>query len=734
MRVFFLLFSALIFAQQADKIVDSTTQNLVKLKNVTISAIRAGINTPISFNNVEKEQIEIENIGKDLPMVLKNLPSVVTTSDAGAGVGYTGIRIRGSDASRVNITINGFPFNDAESHGTYWVNLPDFLSSVEEIQVQRGVGTSTNGSGAFGASININTENPSKIPFSSISSSLGSFTTFKNTLKFSTGISESGFEFSGRLSYISSDGYIDRASSNLKSYFVQANYISDMFNLKMLRFAGHEKTYHAWYGIDAQTLKTNRKYNPAGEMYSNDGLFEGFYENQEDNYKQDHTQLHYEKFFNEKSSFSLGLNYTHGRGFYEEFNDLWADQNILYYGVTSYEYLGLSPYILNDITITSTENVTRKWLDNDFYALNANYLYSNNTHKIVTGIYLSEYYGRHFGKLKWASVSQANPNQNFYKNDGVKKDKNVFVKWETNASEKWKIYVDFQLRWVNYKSNGYVAGPSLININESHNFFNPKAGLTYKLNNFNDLYFSYSKGNKEPNKSDYENGSPLPEELDDFELGWRLKSKKINFNSNLFYMNYKNQLVLTGELDDVGSPIRTNSGDSYRLGVELEKNWDLFDFLKWHTNISLSKNINKSFYFQRNGSLINLGDTNISYSPSTIFSSRIIYNRENSSIIFSNKYVGEQYMGNIDSETSKLDGYNTSDLLINYKLFENSDILKLDFKFHIFNLFNKLYSSNGYFYTYDLNDSPSGLVNTIEGVGYYPQAGRHFMAGVSLEF
>ena len=734
MRVFSLLFSVLIFAQEADKLVDSTTQNLVKLENVTISAIRAGINTPISFNNVEKEQIEIENIGKDLPMVLKNLPSVVTTSDAGAGVGYTGIRIRGSDASRVNITINGFPFNDAESHGTYWVNLPDFVSSVEEIQVQRGVGTSTNGSGAFGASININTENPSKIPFSSISSSLGSFATFKNTLKFSTGISESGFEFSGRLSYISSDGYIDRSSSNLKSYFVQANYISDIFNLKMLRFAGHEKTYHAWYGIDAQTLKTNRKYNPAGEMYSNDGLFEGFYENQEDNYKQDHTQLHYEKFFNEKSSFSLGLNYTYGRGFYEEFNDLWADQNILFYGVTSYEYLGLNPYIFNDITITSTENVTRKWLDNDFYALNANYLYSNNTHKIVTGIYLSEYYGRHFGKLKWASVSQANPNQNFYKNDGVKKDKNVFVKWETNASEKWKIYVDFQLRWVNYKSNGYVAGPSLININESHNFFNPKAGLTYKLNNFNDLYFSYSKGNKEPNKSDYENGSPLPEELDDFELGWRLKSKKINFNSNLFYMNYKNQLVLTGELDDVGSPIRTNSGDSYRLGVELEKNWDLFDFLKWHTNISLSKNINKSFYFQRNGSLINLGDTNISYSPSTIFSSRIIYNRENSSIIFSNKYVGEQYMGNIDSETSKLDGYNTSDLLINYKLFENSDILKLDFKFHIFNLFNKLYSSNGYFYTYDLNDSPSGLVNTIEGVGYYPQAGRHFMAGVSLKF
>ena len=734
MRVFSLLFSVLIFAQEADKLVDSTTQNLVKLENVTISAIRAGINTPISFNNVEKEQIEIENIGKDLPMVLKNLPSVVTTSDAGAGVGYTGIRIRGSDASRVNITINGFPFNDAESHGTYWVNLPDFVSSVEEIQVQRGVGTSTNGSGAFGASININTENPSKIPFSSISSSLGSFATFKNTLKFSTGISESGFEFSGRLSYISSDGYIDRSSSNLKSYFVQANYISDIFNLKMLRFAGHEKTYHAWYGIDAQTLKTNRKYNPAGEMYSNDGLFEGFYENQEDNYKQDHTQLHYEKFFNEKSSFSLGLNYTYGRGFYEEFNDLWADQNILFYGVTSYEYLGLNPYIFNDITITSTENVTRKWLDNDFYALNANYLYSNNTHKIVTGIYLSEYYGRHFGKLKWVSVSQANPNQNFYKNDGVKKDKNVFVKWETNASEKWKIYVDFQLRWVNYKSDGYVAGPSLININESHNFFNPKAGLTYKLNNFNDLYFSYSKGNKEPNKSDYENGSPLPEELDDFELGWRLKSKKINFNSNLFYMNYKNQLVLTGELDDVGSPIRTNSGDSYRLGVELEKNWDLFDFLKWHTNISLSKNINKSFYFQRNGSLINLGDTNISYSPSTIFSSRIIYNRENSSIIFSNKYVGEQYMGNIDSETSKLDGYNTSDLLINYKLFENSDILKLDFKFHIFNLFNKLYSSNGYFYTYDLNDPLSGLVNTIEGVGYYPQAGRHFMAGVSLEF
>ena len=734
MRVFSLLFSVLIFAQEADKLVDSTTQNLVKLENVTISAIRAGINTPISFNNVEKEQIEIENIGKDLPMVLKNLPSVVTTSDAGAGVGYTGIRIRGSDASRVNITINGFPFNDSESHGTYWVNLPDFVSSVEEIQVQRGVGTSTNGSGAFGASININTENPSKIPFSSISSSLGSFATFKNTLKFSTGISESGFEFSGRLSYISSDGYIDRSSSNLKSYFVQANYISDIFNLKMLRFAGHEKTYHAWYGIDAQTLKTNRKYNPAGEMYSNDGLFEGFYENQEDNYKQDHTQLHYEKFFNEKSSFSLGLNYTYGRGFYEEFNDLWADQNILFYGVTSYEYLGLSPYILNDITITSTENVTRKWLDNDFYALNANYLYSNNTHKIVTGIYLSEYYGRHFGKLKWASVSQANPNQNFYKNDGVKKDKNVFVKWETNASEKWKIYVDFQLRWVNYKSDGYVAGPSLININESHNFFNPKAGLTYKLNNFNDLYFSYSKGNKEPNKSDYENGSPLPEELDDFELGWRLKSEKINFNSNLFYMNYKNQLVLTGELDDVGSPIRTNSGDSYRLGVELEKNWDLFDFLKWHTNISLSKNINKSFYFQRNGSLINLGDTNISYSPSTIFSSRIIYNRGNSSIIFSNKYVGEQYMGNIDSETSKLDGYNTSDLLINYKLFENSDILKLDFKFHIFNLFNKLYSSNGYFYTYDLNDSLSGQVNTIEGVGYYPQAGRHFMAGVTLEF
>ena len=710
---------------QQEQAKDSLTASPISLEEVSVAGLRASEDQPVPFSEVTKEDLASRNLGQDLPILLNFLPAVVTTSDAGAGIGYTGIRVRGSDATRVNVTINGIPYNDAESQGTFWVNLPDFASSVESIQLQRGVGTSTNGSSAFGASLNILTNAATQEAYAEITNAVGSFNTLRHTLKFSTGLLNDHIEISGRLASIASDGYIDRASSDLNSYFLQGIYQDDNTLLKALVFGGHEITYQSWFGVDPFTLENNRTYNFAGEIYNANGDLTGYYDNQVDNYRQDHYQFHWNQKYNQNWSSSLGLNYTYGRGFYEEYNNDASLANLR----------------LNDVTLggaiqSTTDNITRKWLDNDFYVLTANAQYTTDDTNLVLGGLISTYDGDHFGKLIWATfASNSQPNHEFYRNKGEKSEVTFFGKLTQKVSDKLSAYVDLQIRNVGYKANGTINELGTIDIDDSFNFFNPKLGVTYNANENTQWYLSYAKAQREPNRTDYENGSPRPEVLNDFEAGIRKKGNRATWAANLYYMRYKDQLVLTGEIDEVGAPIRENVGDSYRLGLELEANLALSDQWLWQPNITLSENKNIDFRFQRDGTLQNLGNSNIAYSPNLVAGSNLVFVPSTQfQVGLLSKYVGEQYLGNIDADLSKLPAYFINDVNVTYSIGPLKWVKNIEFSLLVNNIFSAQFESNGYFYTYDDTWSDPNQVTTVEGVGYYPQAGRNFLLGTSIRF
>ena len=709
------LFSNFISSQE--KIKDTIQGTEQKLDEVIVQAVRAKFSSPISFSNVTKKDISSRNLGQDLPILLNYLPSVVTTSDAGAGIGYTGIRIRGVSPQSTNITINGIPFNDAESHGTYWVNLPDFSSSVENLQVQRGVGTSTNGSGAFGASINILTDAVSDIAFATISSSIGSYNTFKNTIKFSTGLINN-FELSGRLSKINSDGYVDRAFSDLKSYFIQGSYSDKNTLIKALTFGGHERGYQAWFGVTSDQIKENRRQNP----YT--------YENEIDNYKQDHFQFHWNEKLNSSWSTNLGLNYTDGRGYYEQYRE--DDSIDGYSGILS------SDIDSNGNELGTTDLIRRRWLDNNFYVLNASVDYNSKNLNLNFNSFYSSYSGDHFGEIIWARTFSQNGKirDRYYEGNGKKKDFSVFSKASFNLGEKTEIYTDLQFRKVNYKTSGIPSDLVNMILDKEYNFFNPKFGASYKFKPNSMLYFSYARANREPSRSDYEsNLSIKPEELNDLELGWRFRNEKIKLNINSYYMLYSNQLVLTGELDDVGTPIRTNSGNSYRLGIEIDNFLKLSEKTSFQTNLTLSSNKNKEIISKVNGEIYNYGKTNISFSPNLIASNIFSYMpNEYTTISLLSKYVGDQYMSNNDSKNSMLESYFINDLNFTYQIKTNKLFDSIIFSALINNLFDIEYISNGYYYTYDDTWSNPGEVVTLDGAGYYPQATRNFLFGVSLKF
>ncbi|WP_395051273.1 TonB-dependent receptor [Flavobacterium sp.] len=711
----FSLFSFLSFSQEKQQ--DTTKVN--QLDEVLVSAVRATTKMPVSFSNLDKKEIKLRNLGQDIPILMNYLPSVVTTSDAGNGVGYTGIRVRGSDATRVNVTINGIPYNDSESHGTYWVNMPDFASSVESLQLQRGVGTSTNGAGAFGASLNMLTDSYSDNPSGEISSSFGSFNTFKNTVKFSTGLINNHFEIAGRLSALKSDGYIDRAKSDLKSYFLQGTYVGKTTLIKALAFGGKEKTYQAWYGVDAATMETDRTFNPAG-MYTDESGNTRFYDNQTDNYQQDHYQLHWNERITDNWSTNLAFHYTKGKGYYEEYQE---DQNFADYG--------LAPIVAAP-TVNTTDLVRQKWLDNDFYGTTFSANYKEENLDLIFGGGWNKYEGDHFGKVIWARfASQSELGDHYYDDFSTKTDGNIFAKANYKLSDEWSLFGDLQLRNVTYKANSAETGL----VNDTFNFFNPKAGVTYKLNDINSLYFSYARANREPNRTDYESGSPKPEKLNDFEMGWRYLSDKIKLNANGYFMKYQDQLVLTGELNDVGSPIRTNSGDSYRVGIELDATFQLSEKWLLQPNVTLSQNKNKDFYFTKDGVLQNLGNTNIAYSPNVVAGNRLSFMpTKDFQISLYSKFVGEQYMANIDSDGSKLDSYFVNDLNVSYEFRPKSVFKSILVSALVNNIFDLKYVSNGYFYTYDDDYSNPPAITTIEGAGYYPQAGINFLVGLSLKF
>lgn len=705
--VFCMLFTGIAQQQQPT---DSLQGKKIVLDEVLVSAIRVTKESPVTFSNLTKEQIKPRNLGQDIPILMNFLPSVVTTSDAGAGVGYTGIRVRGSDATRVNVTINGIPYNDAESQGTFWVNMPDFASSVESLQLQRGVGTSTNGSGAFGASLNILTDAVSEEAYGQIASSIGSFNTFKNTLKFSTGLLNDHIEISGRLSKITSDGYVDRASSDLKSYFLQAAYVDDNTLIKALAFGGHEITYQSWFGVDAETLKTDRTAN----FYT--------YENEVDNFKQDHFQFHWNQTYNSNWSTNLGLNYTKGRGYFEQFKD----------GEDFADY-DFTPIVLGGETINTTDLIRRRWLTPDFYVVNFNANYKNEKLDLIFGGSYSLYDSDHFGEVIWAqNAGGSSIRDHYYDGTGKKKDLSFFSKATYKLSPKLIAYADVQYRFVNYKTTGISSDRVPLVIDENYNFSNPKVGLTYKLGENISMYGSFAVAHREPNRDNFKGEiAPKSERLNDFELGWRFLSEKASVNLNAYYMDYKDQLVLTGDIDDVGDYKRANVDDSYRAGIEIDASVQLGDKFVIRPNIAFSTNKIKDFILDRDGAVSNIGDTNISFSPSVVGGNMLTYNPlDNLSLTLLSKYVGEQYLSNTDTEASKLDSYFTNDINVTYEIKTGAIFKSIVLSGLINNIFDEKYESNGYTYL-DFWSTPG---TSVEIQGYYPQAGTNFLLGATFNF
>ena len=680
------------------------------LDEVLVSAVRVNADIPVTFSNLSKKEIAKRNLGQDIPVLMNYLPNVVSSSDAGAGVGYTYMNVRGSNGERINVTVNGIPYNDAESHGTFWVNLGDFASSTQNLQLQRGVGTSTNGSGAFGASLNILTDAVSDEAFGEISNTFGSFGTRKHTVKFSTGKINDHIEIAGRLSNIYSDGYVDRAFADLKSYFLQGSYTDENTLIKAITFGGKEKTYQAWFGLDATQLATDRRQNP----YT--------YDNEVDDYGQNHYQLHWNEKLNDKWSTNLGLNYTKGAGFFEQYK------------------AGESAADFNNLIVDNSDVIVRRWLDNDFYVVNFSTNYKNDKVNFISGISYSNYTGDHFGEVIWGSDLAPNVNirDRYYFSDAKKTDFSIFAKANFEISEKLSGYIDLQGRFVNYQTKGITSDLDAIDVDANFDFFNPKLGFTYNVNENNNLYASFAVANREPNRNDFEGGVTTPETLFDYELGWRLKSENIKINTNIYYMDYDNQLVLTGAIDNVGQPVRATSGSSYRLGLEIDADIKLSNEFTIRPNIAFSTNRNRDFVTVINDKLVFLGNTNLSFSPNTVVGNMYIFTpSDNFQLSFLTKYVSQQYLSNLNSYVSSadvLESFITSDLNIVYQIKPNKIFESITFTALVNNIFNVEYLDRGYYYTYDDTWSNPGTTTTVDGAGYYPQATRNFLVGITLRF
>ncbi|MDO6808406.1 TonB-dependent receptor [Zobellia galactanivorans] len=700
-----LLITGQVFAQEKE--VDSLTGKEINLDEVFVSAIRVNKATPVTFSNLKKEEYASRNLGQDIPILMNFLPGVVTTSDAGAGVGYTGIRVRGSDNTRVNVTINGIPYNDSESHGTFWVNMPDFASSTESLQLQRGVGTSTNGSGAFGASLNLLTDAVSEEAYGQVSSSVGSFNTLRNNIKFSTGLLNDRIEISGRLSRITSDGYVDRASSDLDSYFLQAAYSDGKTQLKALLFGGHEVTYQAWNGVDAETLLEDRTYNSAG-AYTDENGDEQFYDNEVDDYKQNHAQFLWNQKLSGNWSSNVALHFTKGSGFFEQYKQ--EDDFATY---------GFDPIVVNGDLVETTDLIRRRWLDNKFYGLVFSANYTKDRLDVILGGGWNSYQGDHFGEVIWARyATDSHIRDRYYEDDSNKSDFNVYSKVNYGLNDKWSLFGDLQYRRVGYSANGEDTGL----VDDTFGFFNPKAGVVFNLDANNNFYFSYAVANREPNRNDYEGGSPKSEKLNDFELGWRYVSTSFQLNANAYYMKYKDQLVLTGQLNDVGAPLRANVGDSYRLGFELDANVQIGKKFFWRPNLAVSSNKNIDFFTENNGVLEELGNTTIAFSPNIITGNVLGYNPlYNLQLSLLNKYVGKQYMNNIHNEDSVLDWYSQTDFNIQYQIDVNTFVKSITLSGLVNNIFDSKFVSNG-------ADYGGGYIY------YYPQAGTNFLLGATVRF
>ncbi len=694
---------------------DSTFNDTTYLQSVEMNAIRAGDKTPIAKTNLGKAEIGKKNIGQDLPFILNHTPSVVVNADAGNGIGYTGIRIRGTDASRINVTLNGIPYNDAESQGTFLVNIPDFASSAGSIQVQRGVGTSTNGAGSFGGSINVSTNEVITKQGLEYNATVGSFHSFKNTLIFNSGIFGKNFTFDGRLSDIRSDGYIERASTRLQSFYTSTAFVNAKNSLRLNIFSGREKTYQAWNGIDESTLKTNRRFNSAGTEKPG-----APYENETDNYTQTHYQLFYNHKFSSRWKGNAALFLTKGSGYYEQYK---AGESFGDYGLPDYSDAGMP--------VTETDLVRRLWLDNNFYGGIFSMQYNDSNRQVILGGGINQYNGDHFGRITWATYPESIPsNYEYYNNNALKSDYSAYAKWTEKLNDHWQTFVDLQLRSVNYKINGFKYNPGIV-VDEAYTFFNPKAGITYSNNNMQ-TYVSYGRASKEPNRDDFESGvtnNARPEFLNDFEAGFEIKKPKSSFAVNLYYMLYKDQLVLTGKINDVGAYTRTNIDNSYRAGIELSMGARLQPWLSVSGNFTISSNKVKNFTeyiddYDNGGQIIKSYDeTDIAFSPSVVSSYSIdVLPFKNAEISIMGKYVGKQFLDNTSQESRSLNAFYVQDVRVAYKWKKSAT-----FFLQVNNLFSKQYEPNGYTFSYIY-----GGEQTTENF-YFPMAPVYYTAGINIK-
>ena len=741
------------------------TLRAVQLQNVQVVSTRASKKTPMAFENVTKQQIKQMNFGQDIPYLLMLTPSVTTSSDAGTGIGYTGIHVRGTDPTRVNITANGIPINDSESSNVYWVNMSDFASSLESMQVQRGVGTSTNGAGAYGASINLQTENIGVKPYMGLDVSGGSYDTHKETFRFGTGLLDGHWGFQGRLSNIGSNGYIDRASVRLNSYFLQGGYFSDNTVVKFVTFNGTEKTYHAWnYPSLYEMSLYGRRYNSCGEYYDDNGNVH-YYDNQTDNYHQQHYQLFWNQILNHNWNFNFALHYTKGFGYYNEYK---AERKLAEYTFTP------------DWSLRA-DLVRQKTMDNDFYGAVASINYNNLKGLTATlGSAWNKYDGDHYGIVTWVGKPykydaddkkvyqlgdfNAEPDHEYYRNNAKKYDFNVYGKVNYEFVKGLSAYADLQYRHVGVHMYGPHDefgddGKQLVFAEHfTYDFFNPKAGLYYQINPYNNVYASFAVANKEPTRDDYENNFGVKlnsERLYDWELGYKFQSRRFSAGVNFYYMNYRNQFVLTGELNDIGEPIaaNTNSGKSYRMGVELQAGWQPVDWFRWDANATFSKNRAKNWTVTLDdGKPADLGDTPLSFSPSAIFNNIFSFNYKGFSAKIMSQFVGEQYLSNtgfksyVNENASEgtpkevsmmLDSYFTTNLDLSYT-FKLRGLKSITVGCTVYNLFSEEYENNGWTSASYKKDSKGNIIaynsNDAYETGLSAQAPINFLAHLSLNF
>lgn len=713
---------------------------VIDLQEVQVVSTRATAKTPVAFTTLTKEQIKKQNYGQDIPYLLSMTPSAITTSDAGAGIGYTTLRVRGTDGTRINITANGIPMNDAESHTLFWVNMPDFASSVKDIQVQRGAGTSTNGGGAFGASINMQTEGISMTPYTEINGAYGSFNSHKETVKFGTGLLGGHWAFDARLSNIGTDGYIDRASADLYSYYVQAGYFANSTTVKFITFAGKEKTYHAWNYASKQEMQDNgRRYNSCGEMYTDANGVKHYYDEQTDNYLQSNYQVLLNHSLSSLWNLNAALHYTKGDGYYQEYK---PEASLTKYSLRPYSHEGKE--------IKESDLVRQKKMDNNFGGGVFSVNYNGERLQATLGGGLNYYDGNHFGRVIWVKnyIGSLAPDHEYYRNNARKTDGNLYLKANYQLSDELSAYADLQYRHIRYRIDGTndkwndaTNAPQALAIDDAFDFFNPKAGLNWQVNAQNRLYASFSVAQKEPTRNNYTDGKlathPKPERLFDYELGYTYANTWLTAGANFYYMDYKDQLVLTGELNEIGEPMADNVPRSYRMGVELMLGMKLWKGFQWDINGTWSRNRVKDFVEQlyedgwTNPIEIAHGDTPIAFSPDFILNNRFSYSLRGFEAALQSQYVSRQYMSNARQEEHLLDAYFVSNLNLSYT-FKLPKVKSVTVGCTLYNLFNETYENNGYAGSgYSRVD---GKPQRYNYTGYAAQAGTNVMANVTLRF